>query len=167
MKNFHLWDKLFSQPEIPDKWEELLFNSQKNRFYSEQWSFSLKIDLHLVSIMASTSRNILEILENTISPRQKRILQLLFLLVETIIKIRMNTILLRASRRILELSFYLCKPLLKSGGIQFFLRKILATGQLIFWLVKNISFLHFSEIPGFIPASGNGFFSLKLVEANF
>ena len=86
-KRFHLTEKLFSQAGISDKWKKLSFNSQKNSFYSEQRSFSLKIGLH-VSIMVSTSKK--PGWKNTISPRQERILQLLFLLMETVIEIRKN-----------------------------------------------------------------------------
>ena len=45
-----------------------------------------KIGFHIISIMVATSK------KNTISPRQKRILQLLFPLVEAIIEIRKNPI---------------------------------------------------------------------------
>ena len=43
--------------------------------------------------MVSTSKKNTIILKNTISPREKRILQLLFLLEETIIEIRKNPVL--------------------------------------------------------------------------
>ena len=69
--------------------EKTIFTSQKNIFYWEQRSYSLKIGLH-ASIMVSTSKKLW--IKNTISPRQGRILQLLFLLVETIIEIKKNDI---------------------------------------------------------------------------
>ena len=45
---------------------------------------------------------------------------------------------------------------------------ILASGQLIFWLVETISFLHFSDTPtndSFFPSSGKVFFSEILISA--
>ena len=55
-KHFQLTVKLFSQPGISDKWKKLFFTSQKNSFYQEQRSFSLKIGLH-VWIMVSIRKN--------------------------------------------------------------------------------------------------------------
>ena len=49
----------------------------------------------MILIMVTTSKNNNVILKNTISPRQKRILQLLFPLVKNIIEIRNNPIFLK------------------------------------------------------------------------
>ena len=53
-------------------------------------SFFVKIGLRIISIMVTTSKRNSKILKNTISARQKRILQFLFPLVHTIIEIREN-----------------------------------------------------------------------------
>ena len=63
--------------------------TQKNSFYLEQRSFSLKIGLHVL-IIVSTSKK-LWIKENY-SPRREKIKQVLFLPVEIIIEIRNNQI---------------------------------------------------------------------------
>ena len=57
--------------------------------------FSVKIGFRIISIMVATSKKNTAILKNTISARQKRILQLSFPLVETIIEIRMNPFFLK------------------------------------------------------------------------
>ena len=77
-KRFHVREKLPPLPEISDKWEK--------RF------FTVKIGLRIISIMVSTSKKNTVTLKNTVSPKQERILLLLFPLVETIIKIRKNQI---------------------------------------------------------------------------
>ena len=82
--------------------------------------------------MVTTSKKNTAILKKTISSRRKRILQILFSLVETIIEIRKTQIFKKQpsscqwkfggiqflkSNVILELSFCLWKALLKLGGI--------------------------------------------------
>ena len=86
------WEKQFSLPGISDKWKKRFFASQKNSFYQGPWSFSVKIGFRIISIMVTTSKKNTIILKNTISPRQKRILQLLFSLLETVIEIRKNQV---------------------------------------------------------------------------
>ena len=54
--------------------------------------FLLKIGFRIISTTISTCKSILLILKNTISSKQKRILQLVFLLVETNTEIRKNQI---------------------------------------------------------------------------
>ena len=91
VKNLFPWEKLFSLPGISDKWKKRFFTSQKNSFYQEKWSFSVKIGFHIISIMVTTSKKNTIILKNTISPIQKRFYSF-FLLVETIIETRKNPI---------------------------------------------------------------------------
>ena len=74
-----------------------------------------------------------------------------------------------------ELFFCWWKLLLELGGKQFSKKElIIASGQLLFWLVENIFFLYFSET----PASDSFFFclvetmfqespSFQLVETDF
>ena len=85
---FHLAEKLFSQPGFYQM-EETVFRSQENSYYLEQRSFPLKIGFHIVLISTSKTLWIKNILFHR---NKKRILQLLFLPVETIIKIRNNSI---------------------------------------------------------------------------
>ena len=68
---------------------EKLFSLAKKRVSTGGTKFFFKNGFHILSIMV---RNLAKNSEqkNTISPRQKRTLQLLFLLVETIIEIRKN-----------------------------------------------------------------------------
>ena len=80
--------KLFSQSGIYIKWKKL-FSLAKKRVSTGGTKFFFKNGFHILSIMV---RNLAKNSEqkNTISPRQKGTLQLLFLLVETIIEIRKN-----------------------------------------------------------------------------
>ena len=65
----------------------------EKRFLLGAMKFLCKVWLsYIISIMVTTSKKNTIILKNSISPRQKRILQLLFLLVETIIDISKNQI---------------------------------------------------------------------------
>ena len=93
--------------------------------------------------------------KNTISPRQKRILQLLFPLVETIIEIRKNPIFQNVMFFWLStdsIAFFLLmeniieirrNPVLQKN---FYDGKVfLAGGQLIFWLVEAVLFRGFSS----------------------
>ena len=68
--------------------EKTVFHQQEKQFTVSTFS----IGFHMISVMVTTSKKNTIILKNTVSPRQKRILQLLFPLVETIIEIRKNPI---------------------------------------------------------------------------
>ena len=89
-KRFHLREKLFSLPVISDKWGNSFSLARKTvllgaiKFFCKNWLlYNYDNGFHL-------QKKILLILN--ISSRQKRILQLLFLLLETIIKIRKDPI---------------------------------------------------------------------------
>ena len=85
-------EKLLSLSGISDKWKKRFFACDKNSCCWKQWGFLVKIAFRIISVMVTTSKNNTIILNNTISPRQKRVLQLLFPLVETVIEFTKNPI---------------------------------------------------------------------------
>ena len=108
-----------------------------------------KIGFHIISIMVATSK------KNTISPRQKRILQLLFPLVEAIIEIRKNPIFQNVTLFWLSTdsrAFFLFMESIIEIRRNPVLQKKFLRGkdyscrwQLIFWPVEAVLFWSFSS----------------------
>ena len=85
-------EKQFWLPGISDKWKKTLFHQPEKQFPQGAMKFFCKIGFRIISIMVTTSKDNTIALMNIISPRQKRVLHLLFPLVEAIIEIRKNPI---------------------------------------------------------------------------
>ena len=91
-KTFLFEGKLFSLTGVYDKWEKRFFTCQKNSFFQEQCSFSVKIDFRIISIMAFISKkNIINTEEHYFTQTEKDFRPFL-LLAKIILEVRKNPI---------------------------------------------------------------------------